>query len=92
MRKIEFQGASKEREDYLQQKMKKPEEDDNEEFDVLISLCFNLKEWRDAFRDSGILQAGIVFLAFPQPSSETSGKSLWKESLSAIYTKMFAQK
>lgn len=44
MRKIEFQGASKEREDYLQQKMKKPEEDDNEEFDVLISLCFNLKE------------------------------------------------
>lgn len=76
VRKIEFQGASKERQDYLQQKMKKPEEDDNEEFDILISFCFNLKECRDALRDSGILQAGTVFLAFLQAPSETSGKSL----------------
>lgn len=68
MRKIEFQGASKEREDYLQQKMENPEEDDNEEFDILISFWFNLKECRDAFRDSGILQAGAVLLSFPQTS------------------------
>lgn len=65
MRKIKFQGASKEREDYLQQKMKKSEGDDNEEFDILISFCINLKECRDVLRDSGILQAGAVFLAFP---------------------------
>lgn len=76
MRKIEFQDASKEREDYLLQKMEKPEEDYNEEFDILISFCFNLKECRDAFRDSGILQAGAVFLAFSQTSSMPSGKCL----------------
>lgn len=83
MRKTEFQGASEEREDYWQQKMKQPEEDDNEELDILISFCFNLKECRDGLTASGILQAGAVFLAFPQASSVTSGKFLC-ESLSAI--------
>lgn len=71
MRKTEFQGAYKEREDYLQHKMKQPEEDDNEEFGILISFCFNLKECRDGLTASGILQAGAVFLAFPQASSVT---------------------
>lgn len=47
----------------MQQKMKKPEEDDNEEFDILISFCFDLKECRDAL--SGILQAGGCFPGFP---------------------------
>lgn len=44
MRKIEIQGESKEREDYLKQKMKQPEEDNNEEFNILISFCFNMRE------------------------------------------------
>lgn len=83
MRKIEFQGSSKEREDYLPQKMKQPEEDDNEEFNILISFCFNLKECRDGLTACGILQAGAVFLFSPQASSVTSGKFLC-ESLSAI--------
>lgn len=64
MRKIEIQGESKERQDYLKQKMDQPEEDNNEEFNVLISFCFNMKERSDAA--SGILQPGAVFLAFPQ--------------------------
>lgn len=34
MREIEIQGESKEREDYLKQKMKQPEEDNDEEFNA----------------------------------------------------------
>lgn len=44
MRKIEIQGESKEREDYLKQKMKQLEEDNNKEFNILISFCFNMRE------------------------------------------------
>lgn len=43
---------------------------------INFSFCFNLKECRDAL--SGILQAGAVFLAFPQAPSVTSGKFLVK--------------
>lgn len=43
--------------------MKKPEEDDNEEFDILISFCSNLKECRDAL--SGIFASRGCFPGFP---------------------------
>lgn len=65
MRKIEFQGASKEREDYLQQKMEKPEENDNEEFDILISFCFNLKDCRDDLIEWDFASRGC-FPGFPR--------------------------
>lgn len=61
MRKIEIQDGSKEQEDYLKQKMKQSEEDNNEEFQILISFCFNMKERSDGPAASGIFQAGAVF-------------------------------
>lgn len=76
MRKIEIQGEPKEREYYLKQKMKQPEEDNNEEFNILISFCFNMKERSDGPAASGILQPGAVFLAFPQASSDLRQVSL----------------
>lgn len=76
MRKIEIQGESKEREDYLKQKMKQPEEDNNEEFNALNLFCFKMKERRDDPAASGILQPGAAFLPVPQASSVTSGKLL----------------
>lgn len=55
MKEIEIQGESKEREDYLKQKMKQPEEDNNEEFNALNLFCFKMKERRDDPAASGIL-------------------------------------
>lgn len=77
MREIEIQGESKEREDYLKQKMKQPEEDNNEEFNALNLFCFKMKERRDDPAASGILQPGAAFLPVPQASSVTSGKLLY---------------
>lgn len=82
---MEIQGKSKERQEYLKQKMKQPEEDNNEEFNVLISFCFKMKERSDGPTASEILQPGAVFLAFPQASSVTSGKFLCERAVSVQY-------
>lgn len=73
----EIQGESKEREDYLKQKIKQSEEDNNQEFSMLNPFCFSTKEKRDGPAPSRILQSGTAFLAFPQASSVTSGKLLY---------------
>lgn len=80
--KIEIQGEHKEREDYLKQKMKQPEEGNNEGFNIFISFYFNMKERSGDPAVSGILQPGAVF---PQASSVTSGKFLYERTVSVQY-------
>ena len=60
----EIQGEFKEREDYLKQKIKQSEEDNNQEFSMLNPFCFSTKEKRDGPAPSRILQLGTAFLAF----------------------------
>lgn len=73
MRKIEIQGESKERKDYLKQKMKQPEEDNSDEFIILIYFCFNMKERSGGPATSGILQQGAVFpTGFPSDLRQVS--------------------
>lgn len=73
MRKTEIQGESKEREDYLKQEVKQHEEDNNEESNILIYFCFNMKERRDGPAASGILQRGAVFpTGFPSDLRQVS--------------------
>lgn len=77
MKETEIQGKSKEREEYLKQKMKQFEEDSKQEFNMLNPFCFNTKEKRDGPAASRALQSGAAFVAFPQASSVTSGKLLY---------------
>lgn len=49
----------------MQQKIEKPEEDGNEEFDILISFCFNLKECKDDLREWDFASRGC-FPGFPR--------------------------
>lgn len=78
---MEIQGEHKEREDYLKQKMKQPEED-NGGFNILISFYFNIIERHGGPTGSGILQPGAVF---PQASSVTSDKFLYERTVSVQY-------